>query len=78
MYIPKPNGAIALLERVHHDVGWFNICRGCQRSKFDTVTHGRPTCMIDALVVQVSQAGESSPQYVLLDRGGDCCCVDQL
>lgn len=34
--------------------------------------------MIDALVVQVSQASESIPQYALLDRGGDCRCLDQL
>lgn len=43
-----------------------NICSGGQWPKFDPTTNGRPTCMIDALVVQVSQARASLPQYIFL------------
>lgn len=49
-----------------------------EQSKSATVTWGRLTSMVDALVVQISQAGESVPQYVLLDGGGKCCDFNQL
>jgi hypothetical protein len=36
---------------------------------FGTVGHGRRTCVIDALVVQVGHAGERIPQYLFLTEG---------
>jgi hypothetical protein len=67
--------AIVPLERVHHDVCRFDICKLCQHTCHKPVREWL-TGVDDVLVVQISKAGESIPYDDFFGHGRKSGDVD--